>query len=644
MTTKMPDDPKIPFAIKTAKFMGPSKFAHYSTVLMPSAKTASFSPVLPVVSAQLRATTPPTSYINPERLMDDVGELYAAHQRVFKSLDALDAAARYAGTPIRSGSPRERFTHLLGVIREVETTARKAWQDELIAAGGTDRSLHLALKKGAKNDTLYVTQLLTKQGETSDGHKATDSKDPSADLDRTHNSNGPSDHVETSATPNPIALAFKPRTGLPKQATGKPFGPRIPTVVKVRQILKDGGWGTDRVTHDELLLLISLFSTTSDADANDTIRALSDAELKQIADDIDSSGLGNYAGLTTGQKESFLFKLATQLNPTQFVRVAKAFDDDEQIASVIAQTTGAQRLASEFIAYCEFKFNHTDSEERRNSAALATAITIAEMSPKDLMTFFSEHSQPSAFVTAVFKASARHTTTSQKFNTYDINGSTETRTTHHFDPTLLLRLNQVATQMTTAPESTCFAIFQGTIDTLKWVTGYAMDPASKEKVQAVLQTATTLPLPNLSNFFQVHSGQHATFVEWMRLLLKFGQTSRIVSLVSATTESSGGDWRWPGYLLAIVDRAAEKVKQERDDALNLASDLISAFLNAASLGFQILGESAKTLALYVRSTVKSGEDLGKFLETGIAKALEGKGFEVERDRYIVGKNDGNLGR
>ena len=148
--------------------------------------------------------------------MDDVGELYAAHQRVFKSLDALDAAARYAGTPIRSGSPRERFTHLLGVIREVETTARKAWQDELIAAGGTKRPLHPALAKAAKNDTLYVTKILIKDGAGFDGHKTNDPQDSFSDPDRTHQTDITSIHGDgfddqfSNANPNALALSLDP--------------------------------------------------------------------------------------------------------------------------------------------------------------------------------------------------------------------------------------------------------------------------------------------------------------------------------------------------------------------------------------------------------------------------------------------------
>jgi hypothetical protein len=641
MTTKLPGDPKISAVLKSAKLLPSTNFAHYETVLLPSAKASPVVPARSVASSAVRTATPPANYINPENLMDDVAQLYAARDRVFASLDLLDAASRNAGTPIRSGSPRERFTHLFGVIREVETTARKAWQDELIASSGADLSLSRALAVGAKNDALYITKLTRKDSVS--GPNANDREGRTADPDRTKPER-PSDHDESSETLNPNALAFKPRSGFPKQPTEKLFGPQIPTVAKVRRILKDGGWGTDRVTREELLALVSLFTNTSDADANDAISALSEVELKQIADEMDSSGIGNYAGLTNSQKESFISKLATQLNPAQFARVAKAFDDDEQIAAVLARTPDTQRLALEFVAYCDFKFKHTDSEERRNSAALATAITIANMNPNNLATFFSEHPQPSAFITEVFKAAAGHTTTSRKIYTYDINGSMETRSTDHFEPTLLLRLNQLANQMTSSQESACFAIFQGTVDALKWATKFAMDAASNERLLAVLQTTGTLPLPNISSFLQTHSGQHETFVEWIRLLLKFGQTPRIVSLVRATTETSRGDWRWPGYLLAIVDRASEKNGQERDDALSLASDLISAFLNAASLGFQILGESAKTLALYVRSNVKSGSDLAKFLETGIAKALEGKGFESERDRYIVGKNDGNLGR
>jgi hypothetical protein len=107
----------------------------------------------------------PTSYVNPERLMDDIAEIYRARDRVFQGLDQLDCAARNAGTPIRSTSARERFTHLLGVIRGAEADARKAWQSELAAAGGMTPQLTKLVVAAGAADARTIDSLLAKDGD-----------------------------------------------------------------------------------------------------------------------------------------------------------------------------------------------------------------------------------------------------------------------------------------------------------------------------------------------------------------------------------------------------------------------------------------------------------------------------------------------
>jgi hypothetical protein len=637
MTTKMPGDPKIPLAIKTAKFMGPSKFAHYSTVPLTSAKPAVFSPVLPVVSAQLRATTPPTSYINPERLMDDVGELYAAHQRVFKSLDALDAAARYAGTPIRSGSPRERFTHLLGVIREVETTARKAWQDELIAAGGTDRSLQLALKKGAKNDTLYVTKLLTKHGETSDGHKATDPDGMPVTPSLEH------DDPFDEAMPNALALT----TGVPaKQVRSSkqfgyklpPFGYELGLAAEVRDLLKDGGFGTDRLTHGELLKLVALFKGASAQSATATIMSLTDRELRLIADDMDSSGLENYAGLSSSQKESFIAKLATQLDATQFVRIAKAFDDDVQIAQVLARTAGTQHLAAPFVAYCEAKFSVKGNEETKRSAALATAITIANLSAHGLAHFMAEQSNNGVFLSQVFAEASGHTKT--EVRSYDFLGARTTRIIHRFDPSLLAQINQTAGLIPQSNEASRFETFKRTISALEWMNFISNDSSDDPAVKAVLLKSTDLLRTDLAAQLEIHSADQPTYVSWITMLIRSGEAHTVTALVAEARRSAvGGDYRWAGYLLGIVVRAANDIDQKREDEISFVSDLVSALLNAAPLAGQIGGELLRSVGLQIQADGKLELKLSERIGRGLNTALAGPEHEFDRNRLNQGLLD-----
>jgi hypothetical protein len=653
MTTTMPGEPKTPVILKTAKGTAPVNFARYETVLAPSAKTTPRAWATPVLSAVSRSATPPTNYIDHERLMDDVAQLYAARDRVITSLDELDAASRNAGTPVRSSSPRERFTHLFGVIREVETTARRSWQDELRASSGANLSLTRALAVGAKNDTLYVTKLVSKRGHQ---RNANDDESRSHDPTRTPNTNDSPDHRDVldnfdifdpfdNVTAN--ALAIKPKAALPKMVPVRPFGYSISTADLVRGLLKDGGWGTDRITHGELLKLVALFNGATPADADKAVSELSDVELKLIADDMDSNGLGNYEGLSTSQKESFIAKLATQLDAKQFIRVAKAFNDDIQIASVLARTSRTSHLATAFIAYCESKFNAAGSEEAKNSAALATAITVANLSPNDLAKFLSAHPQPSTYVTEVFKAAAKHTTSIEKVDTYDITNSKADKTVHHFDTALLVKINHIASKMTAAQENSRFEVFQRTIDTLKWATDYTITPNNSAAIREAVLATTKMMESDLASHLSIHSAQQLTYVEWMRQLIKSGETKKLVELVTVATETSPGDWSWAGYLVAIISRACARIEHENDsliEVIELASDIAGALLNAAGLLTQIVGETAKSLALFIRSKATDGMDLASLIEIAIAQTLEGPAHKLSRIKYSEGKQDGNLGK
>ena len=586
--------------------------------------------------------------------MVDVAQLYAARDRVFGALDVLDAASRNAGTPIRSGSPRERFTHLFGVIREVETTVRKTWREELIASRGADLSLSKALAVGAKNDALYVTKLTRKDGETSRTPNANDREGRTADPDRTAPANS-SDHDDRSAVvgeddpfenSTPYALAFKPRTGTPKLIPVKSFGYSLGTADLVRRLLKDGGWGTGRITHGELLKLVSLFAGTTPADANEAIRALSDTELKLIADDMDSSGLGNYAGLSSSQKESFIAKLATQLDSTQFIRIAKAFDDDVQIAEVLARTAGTQHLAAPFIAYCEAKFSAKGSEETKRSAALATAITIAHVNPNNLAQFLTDYPQPSTFVTGVFKAAARHITTTKRSNSHEITGLNEYKPLHHFDTKLLTKINQVASRMASTQEAACFEVFQRTIDTLKWANDHPPAQDSRDSINRALLSTTGLMQADVAKHLAIHSAQHPTYVEWVKQLLKSGESNKVADLVGTVTGISQDKWWWAGYMVAIVNRASTIIESEDNAVIglvDLAADIASAILNGAKLAAQIAGETIKSIASFIRSNASEGMNLAALIEIGIAHELEGENGRTSREQYIFGKGDGSLG-
>ncbi|EHR70540.1 hypothetical protein BurJ1DRAFT_1674 [Burkholderiales bacterium JOSHI_001] len=108
------------------------------------------------------------------------------------------------------------------------------------------------------------------------------------------------------------------------------------TVADIRNKLKDGGWLEDDLTHDELKDIAKTLEGLSPQEANQVLSKLTDAEINKIADEIDSSGIGNYDGLSKDQKHDLIASLAGKLDAKQFERVAKAFDDPKEIGDIVA--------------------------------------------------------------------------------------------------------------------------------------------------------------------------------------------------------------------------------------------------------------------------------------------------------------------
>lgn len=90
----------------------------------------------PVLVAPVHsAAAAPEQYVNQERLFEDVQRLYQARDEMMRACDAADAAARFAGTPIRTESFRQQISFLCEFIRGIEATNRKVQADEFSAAG-----------------------------------------------------------------------------------------------------------------------------------------------------------------------------------------------------------------------------------------------------------------------------------------------------------------------------------------------------------------------------------------------------------------------------------------------------------------------------------------------------------------------------
>jgi hypothetical protein len=107
-------------------------------------------------------------------------------------------------------------------------------------------------------------------------------------------------------------------------------------VTEIKDLMKDGGWTEDDLTNGELKQIASITKGLSKDEVNQVMSKLSDAEINKITDEMDSSGLGNFSGLSKTEKQDFVGDLAGKLDATQFGRVAKAFDDPQEIADVVA--------------------------------------------------------------------------------------------------------------------------------------------------------------------------------------------------------------------------------------------------------------------------------------------------------------------
>jgi hypothetical protein len=107
-------------------------------------------------------------------------------------------------------------------------------------------------------------------------------------------------------------------------------------VAEIKDVMKDGGWTEDDLTNGELKQIAGIMKGLNKDEANQVMSKLSDAEVNKITDEMDSSGIGNFNGLSKTEKQDFVGDLAGKLDSTQFGRVAKAFDDPQEIADVVA--------------------------------------------------------------------------------------------------------------------------------------------------------------------------------------------------------------------------------------------------------------------------------------------------------------------
>jgi hypothetical protein len=139
---------------------------------------------------------------------------------------------------------------------------------------------------------------------------------------------------------------------------------------------------------------------------------------------------------------------------------------------------------------------------------------------------------------------------------------------------------------------------------------------------------------------RIHSAEQDTYEEWMVQLIKSGETERVKALVSkAELESEGGDFRSTGYVLGIVQRAANRVESDNERKIELAVGLIGALLNALPAAQQVTAAVYLEIVNDARKLGANGVHLGDVLMHGLKSALAGDANIRSRDLLQQGYAD-----
>lgn len=598
-------------------------------------------PSLPVTS--VRNATIPNQYVDPEGLQAALQTLTTARSFLLTACDQADLAARCAGTPRRTQAVRNKIDCLTDEVRAIESRIAKAAAGELEVCKGLAAGVGRTLSNRKPNE-------IDREFDPRDRSGRFDARfrvNRDLEWDLLHRSlRGPRWYRVARATnqtgsidPSVVAQFAKrgdPKKPKPSGPMGPPLPPSIEAVKKLRALLKDGGWGEDRLTNGELKELVKLFGGLSSASATAVIAELTDAELKLIADDMDSSGIGNYDGLSSSEKEAFIADLAKKLDAKQFARIAVAFDDPEQFAKILAKTKDSWPAKQGFLTYCADNFAKLAPQLRDNLVgnvwSNSSAQLLASLPVGDLVNALSDLKNSPEFLQSIFKGAAG---LKSRVNTQS--GISQ----FWFEPNLLLKLNELALQFPENAEAMRFLVFQQTIEALAAAKKQSTISTDDADLKRVLLAATSLLNPHPLVHFKIHSAAQDTYEEWMVQLLRSGCYGLVQTLVTnAGRSSEGGDLWWTGYVLAIIQRAANHIDRDRAAETDFVVNVIGGLLNALpSLG-QVAASVMLELTNKARQDAASGKNIGDVLMHALKKALEGENHRQDRQLLGDGYADG----
>jgi hypothetical protein len=550
----------------------------------------------PFPVASVRSATVPNQYVDPERLHEALQTLTATRTALLAACDQADLASSRAGTPLRTHNVRSQIELLTNEVRIVESRIAQAAAGELAQRHGVAAGVGRALSSRRPNEIDREFDPIDRSGrfdprfrderDFACGRARGQGFDPEWEflhrslrdprwnkVARGTNQKGPIDPNLLTQFPTKAGSTSPKPAGQSKPSN--PMGPPLPVysvsdaLTIVRKLLKDGGWGEDRLTNGELKSLATLFTFLDSTTATAVISALTDAELKLIADDMDSSGIGNYDGLSSTEKEAFIASLAKRLDAKQFERIAVAFDDVAQFAEILADGEFKLQVLETFLDFALARSSVNDVEAR----ALAELICTLGSTRFEHWILGKIGSDPATdsqsetlerFLTKVLKASARD----PKFAQGTAGGK--------FIASSLLEFAEMAQTMIDAGAK--LVLFGSLLP----VVGTAYGPDKKK----LLDQMSALAASSLGSWIDLYPDRRRTLADWLTLVLREQGKEKCLDLFRSlkslnTPEGS----RQRGFFFGTLCIAIQRI--ERLD--QATQDLVFGLLGALTNGFSVPG-------------------------------------------------------
>ena len=203
-----------------------------------------------------------------------------------------------------------------------------------------------------------------------------------------------------------------------------------------------------------------------------------------------------------------------------------------------------------------------------------------------------------------------------------------------------MKLNELALQFPESAEAMRFLVFEQTIEALASAKKQSKISTDDDDLKRVLLAATKLLDPHPLAHFKIHSAAQDTYEEWMVQLLRSGCYDLVQTLVvNAGRASEGGDLWWTGYVLGIVQRAANRIDRDKASQADFVVNVIGGLLNALPSLAQVAASLALEIVNKARQNSDEGQNIGDLLMHGLKTALAGEAHKEDRRELGAGFTD-----